>query len=264
MLGYIRLSRCVFAFPPCGFYSNLMLLKCCIVMFRLALVSLLFSEVGSVHAFAETELPSEAQVVISKSLRVTDDLRSQARKKLETIRSRLSSRGDLDASISVQEKIQATYPKDPIVGRWRWFNGGFVDLLPDGRVFDVQTKTDTVRWYKMDLIDSKYRIKWRPSKWVDSLWLSDDGSSLRGQNQAGVWVGGTKAGELPNKDGLSPQPDSMHLLAEAADVVEKLNLEIEGHIVKTRATLEQLKKEATKSNNPEGALSVSRAMRALK
>lgn len=233
-------------------------------MLKLALVSLVLTQFGNIHARAQIVLPSEAQVVISKSLRVTDDLRSQARKKLEAIRSRLSSRGDLDASILVQEKIHATYPKDPIVGRWRWFNGGYVDILPDGRVFDVQTKTDTVRWDKLDLIDSKYRIKWRPSKWIDILWLSDNGSSLRGQNQDGTWVGGTKSSEPRGQEGLSPEPDSLNLMAEAAEVVEKLDLEIKAQIVRTHAALEQLKEEATKRDNPEGALLISKAMRALR
>jgi hypothetical protein len=226
---------------------------------RLVILSVIFFQATFALCEAQNTLPSEATAVLRVSSKTTEQIRHAARLKLKDLQSSAASMGDLEAALLISELILLTYPKDPIVGRWRWFNGGVVDMLPDGRVVSLRSKKDTMRWNKSDLTDQKYKIAWKPSKWIDVVWLCDQQVTLRGHNQEGVHVGGVKIGTEQNQKADNRSAN----LSEAQLVIDELRERIDAELQKVRDRLELIKSKAVKSNDLEGALQIDRAVRAL-
>jgi Tol biopolymer transport system component len=84
---------------------------------------------------------------------------------------------------------------DPVVGKWAWFNGGTVSILPDGTLTHEQGNRGT--WTVQDRARRVYVLRWRQGDFVDTVTLSEDGQSLSGTNQGGAAVSARRTPEGP-------------------------------------------------------------------
>jgi hypothetical protein len=77
-------------------------------------------------------------------------------------------------------------PRDPILGRWSWFNGGAKEFHEDGTI----TPNGKWRCLDPDLTPRKYEVSWENDKWIDILYLVKNETTLQGRNQRGdnVWA----------------------------------------------------------------------------
>lgn len=66
------------------------------------------------------------------------------------------------------------------VGNWSWFNGGSVQIRPDG-TFVAAGTSGTWR----PLGGNRIQMQWTDGGWIDTLSLSPDGNQLSGSNQHG-------------------------------------------------------------------------------
>lgn len=73
---------------------------------------------------------------------------------------------------------------DPVVGNWKWFNGGIHELWGDGQIKDHPGAF----WKATDPATRKYIFTWEDGEVVDTLVLSPDGLTLQGKNDSGVEV----------------------------------------------------------------------------
>lgn len=73
------------------------------------------------------------------------------------------------------------------IGTWDWFTGEKVTISSDYR-FSTQGKRGTWRC----LSDGRIEMRWTPGGYIDTLAISGNGNSIRGTNQYGVNVTGTK------------------------------------------------------------------------
>ncbi len=84
-----------------------------------------------------------------------------------------------------------TPEKDPILGRWRWFNAQIKVFHPDGTV-DGDGLHGT--WKRAaNGTPPKYEINWS-DKFVDTLHLVEGGKELKGTNQVGHRISGIRLG----------------------------------------------------------------------
>jgi hypothetical protein len=87
------------------------------------------------------------------------------------------------------------------VGIWRWFNGGTALICPDHRVLGMRKKnkiSNAGTWRCLDHRTGRIEIRWTKGGWVDDLRLSQDGKKLKGKNQKGNPVSGTRLGGMPD------------------------------------------------------------------
>jgi PA14 domain len=102
-----------------------------------------------------------------------------------------------DAGAPVEPKpiVVQTTNKPDIVGNWNWFAGGIVTMTPDHRVEWHQKvgapATGGGTW-QPDTAASVYKITWDGTGFVDKVTLSADGQSLKGKNQKGTVVTGSR------------------------------------------------------------------------
>jgi hypothetical protein len=84
-------------------------------------------------------------------------------------------------------------PRDPIVGRWSWFNGGAKEFHADGTV------TPDGKWRCVDnnRTPRRYIIRWGDDYWIDNVQLLKDEKVLRGHNQQGTDVWARRIGPRP-------------------------------------------------------------------
>ena len=82
------------------------------------------------------------------------------------------------------EPIATPAPKpDPIVGKWRYFNGHIVTITADGRLSSSIGPTGTWQFSNNKELERKYTLKWQDGLFNDELILSRDGNHLVGKNQ---------------------------------------------------------------------------------
>ena len=117
-------------------------------------------------------------VLISSIVALAPDVQAQA-----------PGKGSSPPSSSVKKKV------DPVVGKWRWFNGTVVTILADGTFSNNKGLKGT--WVVFgDDSARKYVLNWgRKGKWVDTLTLKQYDRELSGQNKAGDKVFGTRIEE---------------------------------------------------------------------
>lgn len=80
-----------------------------------------------------------------------------------------------------------------VVGSWHWFHGGETNIHADGTIdgtWAIFSNTGT--WECTEPAARKITLRWKAGGWVDSLVLSSDGRSLKGKNQHGTAVSGTR------------------------------------------------------------------------
>jgi hypothetical protein len=85
-----------------------------------------------------------------------------------------------------------TPQQNPLIGRWRWFNGDVNEFFPDGHAATIEWSRgipSTGFW--KEISRGQYEITWG-GRFIDRLSISIDGTRLRGHNQAGVCVWGEK------------------------------------------------------------------------
>ncbi|NEX23675.1 hypothetical protein G3480_25950 [Thiorhodococcus mannitoliphagus] len=75
------------------------------------------------------------------------------------------------------------------VGKWSWFNGGYVTLTSDGNINRNDTKN--VGTYSCNN-NSVCTLTWYGGKYIDTMKISEDGNGLKGTNQNGTVVSGRR------------------------------------------------------------------------
>lgn len=81
-----------------------------------------------------------------------------------------------------------------IVGKWVWFNRGVVTVNRDGTMTHHLggKKRNSGTWRLIDAAERKFELKWKIGGWIDTLTLSLDGKKLKGTNNRGTPVSGTR------------------------------------------------------------------------
>jgi serine/threonine protein kinase len=87
-----------------------------------------------------------------------------------------------------RQELPAGDEQDPILGKWNWFTGEVQEILPGGKI----KGRPWACWKVADPVERRYVISWNNGLYVDALFLSDDGMSLRGKNNEGLEVGGDR------------------------------------------------------------------------
>ncbi len=82
---------------------------------------------------------------------------------------------------------------DPIVGKWRWTDKQIVECKAD-QTFTAQPtrRGGTWKFVPGTTVERKYTFTWDDGLYVDSLVLSRDAKSLKGKNQDGKAISGTR------------------------------------------------------------------------
>ena len=78
--------------------------------------------------------------------------------------------------------------KDPVLGQWKWFNGGLLEVKADGTIQGAPNAS----WQRPDSTVLGYRFRFESGAAIDDLILSPDGTTLRGKNHDGVDVSGAR------------------------------------------------------------------------
>lgn len=87
-----------------------------------------------------------------------------------------------------QNTTQVQLP--PIVGSWRWFNGGVITFDAAGGICDQNSRA--AGGWVYDSGRGVYVLNWYNGQFIDTLTMSADGQALRGHNQFGIAVSGSK------------------------------------------------------------------------
>ncbi len=77
--------------------------------------------------------------------------------------------------------------RDPICGKWKWISGEVHQFGPGGHVVGEKGCT----WRRVGSKPPRYVVTWRKD-YVDTLHLSKSGDELRGKNNEGGEVWGTR------------------------------------------------------------------------
>ena len=87
----------------------------------------------------------------------------------------------------------------PLIGVWRWFNGAQVHFCSNGKstAYQYGQVGNTGNWSYIDQSRLIIKNTWKIGGWVDTLQLSADGKSLKGQNQNGNKVTANKINGSP-------------------------------------------------------------------
>ncbi len=97
-------------------------------------------------------------------------------------------------STTATAPIAATSGCQDIVGKWRWFTGGFVAFAADQRAFFLPTEDAppalTADW-RCDSETLTYTLSWSHG-FTDTLKLYQDGQMISGRNNTGVEVSGSR------------------------------------------------------------------------
>lgn len=91
--------------------------------------------------------------------------------------------------------------RDPIVGKWTWFDGKTVTINPDGTLEHEAGNRGT--WNIQDRPRRVYTLRWLQGNFVDTVTVSEDGQNLSGPNQGGTAVSARK---LPETSAPPPPP----------------------------------------------------------
>ena len=83
--------------------------------------------------------------------------------------------------------------EDPIVGKWRWTDKQIVECKADHTFSASPTKrAGTWKFVPGTTVERKYTFTWDEGLFVDTLMMSRDEKALKGKNQEGKPVSGTK------------------------------------------------------------------------
>ena len=100
----------------------------------------------------------------------------------------------VDKATAQPEETPALEAENPaacrdISGSWDWFTGDVKTFVADGAMSDP-TGEWTGAWSCTD--EGAYVLDWNNQTFVDTLQLSEDGSTLSGHNQFGMKVSGRR------------------------------------------------------------------------
>ncbi len=103
----------------------------------------------------------------------------------------------LIALLAINPALSSESPKekepDPILGRWRWIGKQIVTCHEDHKMTVTPTnRTGTWRSVPSKTNERKYELTWDEGLYVDQLTMSKDLKSLKGKNQKGEKIEGTK------------------------------------------------------------------------
>jgi hypothetical protein len=88
-------------------------------------------------------------------------------------------------------RVVAVTSTNAIVGTWKWFNGDTISFFADGSSKSVAPNGNVGLGSWQQFKGSLYALDWGTA-YIDSLYMSANGTQLSGYNQQGAHVTGTK------------------------------------------------------------------------
>ena len=95
----------------------------------------------------------------------------------------------LGLALKYQKPATVLALTDPVVGRWKWFNGHVATFRADGTGSDGKMEC---AWKIASGSDRPYELSWSSGKFVDQVTISPDANGLNGKNQNGDVISGTR------------------------------------------------------------------------
>jgi hypothetical protein len=97
-------------------------------------------------------------------------------------------------SLKADPNSKPTEKPDPIVGKWRYFNGQIITLSDDGHAASSIGSTGTWKFVESPEVERKYTITFKEGLYVDEMVLSANGKRLTGKNVAKMRIWADRVG----------------------------------------------------------------------